>query len=430
VARETGNLKNKQVEKLIRAGEPGKHYDGRGLRLEIKGPSSASWVTRYQIDGVTRYMGLGSAFDFTLAEARERNRKLARQKIADGTDPVRARRAERTAKLAANAKTMTFAEACRRFLEQHSAKWESAKHRAQWQSTLTTYAMPILGALSVSEIDVPLVLKVLEQPVQAALGYPAGPLWQARCETANRLRGRIEAVLDWAKARGHRSGDNPAAWQIIGKVLPARGAQRHHAALPYRDVPAFMQGLQAQSGVAPKALQFLIYTAARSQEVLKARWDEIDLDAGVWTIAADRMKARKPHRVPLAPEVVALLRSLYVEADNDFVFIGARAAKPLAHTALALVLSRMGLNATVHGFRSAFRDWAGEATAYPHDICEAALAHVRGDKSVQAYARGDLFEKRRALMGSWAKFCTSPAGKASAEVVPMRAMTRAPHGKA
>ena len=198
------NLKNKQVEKLLRAGKPGKHYDGRGLRLEIRGPNSASWVTRYQIDGVARYMGLGSAFMFSLAEARERNRKLARQKIADGTDPVLVRRTEQAARRAAAAKAMPFTEATRRFLEQHGAKWESPKHRAQWSSTLKTYAEPILGALPVAEIDVPLVLKVLEQPVQAASGYQAGPLWETRPETGNRLRGRIESILDWAKARGHR----------------------------------------------------------------------------------------------------------------------------------------------------------------------------------------------------------------------------------
>lgn len=186
MARERGNLKNKQVEKLIRAGKPGNHYDGRGLRLEIRGSNSASWTTRYQIDGVTRYMGLGSAFDFTLAEARERNRKLARQKIADGIDPVLARQAEHAAKLAADAKALTFSEACRRFLEQHSAKWDSPKHRAQWQNTLKTYAEPIIGPLPVADIDVPLVLRVLEQPIEAARGFPAGPLWLSRPETANR----------------------------------------------------------------------------------------------------------------------------------------------------------------------------------------------------------------------------------------------------
>ena len=420
MARQRGNLKNKQVEKLIRAGKPGRYYDGRGLRLEIGGPNSASWATRYQIDGVERWMGLGSARDFTLAEARERNRKLVRQKLADGIDPLLTRQAEHAAKLAAAAKAMTFAEATRRFLEQHGAKWDNPKHRAQWQSTLKTYAEPVIGVLPVADLDVPLVLKVLEQPVKAARNYPAGPLWNARPETANRLRGRIESVLDWAKGRGYRQGDNSAAWSIIGKVLPARGVQQHHAALPYKDVPGFMAALRARQGVAAQALQFLIYTTARSQEVLHARWSEIDLDNAVWTVPAARMKARKSHRVPLAPEAVGLLRDLYTESGSDFVFIGTRAGRPLAHTALQVLLKRIEQPVTVHGFRSAFRDWAGETTAFPHEICEAALAHVRGDKSVQAYARGDLFNKRCKLMEAWAKFCTSPPKATAANLVAMR----------
>jgi integrase len=420
MARERGNLRAKQVEKLIRAGKPGKHYDGRGLRLEIKSQSSANWVARYQINGVTRYMGLGSAFDFDLGQARERNSRLVRQKLADGVDPLLARQSERAAKQADAAKAMTFSEACRRFLEQHSAKWDSSKHRAQWQNTLKTYAAPIIGALPVAHIDVSLVLKVLEQPIEAARGFPGGLLWQARPETANRLRGRIETILDWCKARGYRHGDNPAAWQIIGKVLPARGAKQHHAALPYNDIPAFMAELRAQEGVAAQALEFLILTAARSQEVLKARWGEIDLDESTWLIPGERMKARKPHRVPLAPEVVDLLRSLYREYGNEHVFIGTRTGNPLAHTALALALKRLGRPVTVHGFRSAFRDWAGETTAFPHDLCEAALAHVRGDQTIRAYARGDLFTKRRALMMAWSKFCTTPRGKAEGDVIPLQ----------
>jgi integrase len=423
MARETGNLKNKQVEKLLRAGKRGTHYDGRGLRLEVKGPSSASWISRYQLNGVERWMGLGSARDFTLAEARKRNRELVRQKLADGIDPLLTRQAERAAKLAAAAKAMTFAEACRRFLEQHGGKWGSSKHRAQWQNTLRVYAEPILGALPVAEIDVPLVLKVLEQPIEAALGNPAGSLWNARAETANRLRGRIESVLDWAKARGYRQGDNPAAWDIIGKVLPARGPTQHHTALPYRDVPAFMVALRERHGVAARALEFLIYTASRSQEVLKARWSEIDLDAGTWLIPGERMKARKPHRVPLAPQAVELLRGLYTESGSDFIFIGTQAGNPLAHSTLQMLLRRMEQPVTVHGFRSAFRDWAGETTAFPHDVCEAALAHVRGDQTIRAYARGDLFDKRRKLMAAWATYCSAPS-RTGATVTTLRGKGR------
>jgi integrase len=258
-------------------------------------------------------------------------------------------------------------------------------------------------------------------------------LWEARPETANRLRSRVEAILDWAKARGHRSGDNPAAWDVIGKVLPARRAKQHHAAMAYKDIPAFMAELRTHKvvadGVAAKAMQFLVYTAARSQEVLKARWSEIDLDAvkidpktllpvpdPVWNVPASRMKARKPHRVPLAPPAVDLLRSLYTESGNDLVFLGTQPGKPLAHTTLGWVLKRMGQPV----FRSSFRDWAGETTAFPHDVCEAALAHVRGDQSVQAYARGDLFDKRRKLMEAWADYCAKPVVKTDATVTPIR----------
>jgi integrase len=421
VARDTGNLKSKQVGKLIRAGKPAKHYDGQELRLEIKGPNNASWVARYQVAGVTRYMGLGSAKTFDLAEARERNRKLVRQKLADGVDPVAIRRADRAARQVEAAKAMTFAEATRRFLEQHNPKWANLKHRSQWENTLRTYAEPSIGSLPVADIDVPLVLKVLEQPVRAERGFQAGPLWSARPETANRLRGRIEAVLDWAKARGHRAGDNPAAWEVIGKVLPARGGPKHHAALPYTDIPAFMASLTKRGSVAAKAMAFAVLTAARSQEVLKARWSEVDLDTGVWTVPAERMKMRKEHRVPLSPSVIELLRGLYHEdgRDSGYLFIGARPGRPLGHTTLQQLLKRMNQSTTVHGFRSSFRDWAGEHTAFPHDVCEAALAHVKG-KTERAYQRGDLFSKRRALMTAWASFAASPREKTNKKVVPLR----------
>jgi integrase len=423
----TGNLKSKQVGRLVRAGEPGRHYDGQGLRLEIKGPNNASWVSRYQIDGVTRYMGLGSAKTFTLVEARERNRKLVRQKLADNVDPVATRRADHAARQAAAAKAMTFCEAARRFLEQHNAKWANLKHRSQWENTLRTYAEPIIGQLAVSEIDVSLVLKVLEQPRQAARRYPAGSLWDARPETANRLRGRIEAILDWAKARGHRTGDNPAAWDVIGKVLPARGGPKHHAALPYKDIPAFAASLLEQGGVTAQALAFAVLTAARSQEVLSARWSEVDLERGVWTVPAARMKMRREHRVPLAPLVIEMLRSLCRERDGDdgYLFIGTQRGRPLGHTTLQQLLKRMHQPVTVHGFRSSFRDWAGERTAFVHDICEAALAHTKG-KTERAYQRGDLFTKRRKLMEAWAKFALArPVNQQTGgEFVPMRREAR------
>jgi integrase len=224
-------------------------------------------------------------------------------------------------------------------------------------------------------------------------------------------------VLDWAKARGHREGDNPAAWTIIGKVLPARGGPKHHPALPYKDMPAFMTELRAEASVAARALEFLVYTASRSQEVLKARWGEFDLAVGVWTVPAERMKMRKEHRGPLAPSVLELLRGLFTESNNDFVFLGTQVGKPLGHTTLSALLKRMGREVTVHGMRSAFRDWAGETTAFPPDVCEAALAHIKG-KTERAYQRGDLFERRRTLMTAWAKFCALPSTTAGGDSLP------------
>jgi integrase len=437
VARETGNLKSKQVDKLIRAGAPGAHYDGRGLRLEIKGSSSAYWVSRYQIDHKIRYMGLGSAFDFSLEQARKRNRVLVRQKLADGIDPVLTRRAERAAAKVAAAKAKTFDEACRQYLEEHGGKWDSKKHKSQWENTLASYAGPIIGKLPVAKINLPLVLKVLEQPVAAARNKPAGTLWSVRRETASRLRCRIESVLDWAKGRGLRDGDNPAQWHLIKEVLVVeRDDPKHHAALPYRDMPGFMAELRAETGSAARALELLVLTAARSQEIIKAQWSEFELNevpvlicdadgtqgeitGPVWVVPAERMKARKEHRVPLTPEAVALLRALPVEDGNPFVFIGRDAGQPLGHSTLAQVLNRrLQRAATVHGMRSVFRDWAGDKTGFPHDVCEAAIAHVKG-KTERSYQRGDLLEKRRELMKVWAQYCTNPPAETGASVIPM-----------
>lgn len=413
--RHFGNLTAKQVSKLLTAGLPGKHYDGQGLRLEIKGPNSASWVGRYQIDGITRYMGLGSARVVDLQQARERNRKLVREKLLDGIDPVITRRTERAAKRAAAAKALTFNEAVKRYLADNKSKWTNARHAAQWQTTLEVYALPILGALPVADIDVSLIFKVLEQPVPQSPGGPAGTLWAARTETANRLRGRIEAILDWAKARGLRTGDNPAAWSIIGKVLPARNGGKHYDALPYQDVPQFMAELRQRESVVARALEFTILNATRSGEALKAEWSDIDFKSATWTIPEAHTKTGREHRVPLSDAAHALLRALPREEGNEHIFVG-KPGRGLGPTQLLEETKRLRPSCTTHGFRSAFRDWAGETTSFAHDICEAALAHVRGDKSVIAYARGDLFAKRRKLMAAWAKYATSaPKKKATAE---------------
>jgi integrase len=362
------NLTAKRVLKVLK--HPGRYGDGHGLTLVVKGPNNASWSLRYQRDGVEHWHGLGPIHTVSLGEARILARE-ARFKLLAGVDPIEARKAAKVQRALAAAKMMTFSEAARLFLQQHGDKWSNAEHARQWSATLKTYAEPVIGRLPVSEIDVPLVLRVLEQPMEAERGLPAGTFWATRTETANRLRGRIEQILDWAKARGYRTGDNPAAWSIIGKVLPARDAQQPHT-------PDLMRELRQRPGSDTRALEFLIYTAARSQEVLKARWSEIDFDAPggpIWTVPAMRMKMRKEHRVPLSPEAVELLRSLPREGGPDgYLFVGPSPGKPLGMPALRGVLERLGRDVTVHGMRSAFRDWAGERTAFAHEVCEAALA--------------------------------------------------------
>ena len=281
----------------------------------------------------------------------------------------------------------------------HEAAWKNPKHRAQWKATLATYAYPVFGDLSVSAIDTVLVQKVLD------------PIWSTKTETAGRVRGRMEAVLDWAKVRGYREGENPARWRgHLDKLLPNRRkvrAVKNHAALPYSKLPAFTAELRERTGVSAKALEFAILTAARTSKVIGATWSEIDLRSGVWTIPAHRMKAGKEHRVPLTDRALEILRSL--PREGDFVFMGGRAGKPLSNMALLELMRGMNPGFVPHGFRSTFRDWAADTTAYPSEVVEVALAHAIESKVEAAYRRGDLFEKRRRLMADWARFCGSPA---------------------
>lgn len=306
---------------------------------------------------------------------------------------------------------MTFDACAAAYIGAHETGWRNAKHRDQWRNTLSTYANPVFGSRPVQAIDVGLVMKALE------------PIWQTKPETASRLRGRIEAVLDWATVRGYRQGDNPARWRgHLDKLLPARNKIRsveHHAALPYDETAEFLAMLRSQEGIGARALEFLILTAARTGEVIGAQRDEIDLDEKVWIVPAARMKAGREHRVPLSPAAVAVLERMKESCEGDFVFPGGRRNKPLSNMALLAVLRRMGRgDLTAHGFRSTFRDWAAERTNFPREVAEAALAHTVGDKVEAAYRRGDLFDKRRQLMEAWARF--SAIGKAP-EVVPLTA---------
>jgi integrase len=401
-------LTTKRIAKL---GE-GRHRDPetRGLYLQVGPTGKKSWLLRYELNGRERFMGLGSLDDFTLKEARERAR-AQRQLLADGLDPIEKRKAERAAHNLAAAKVLTFEEAGRLYFDQHERKWRNAKHRAQFLSTLVMYAFPQIGRLSVAAIDTGQVLRVIE------------PIWQDKTETANRVRGRIESVLDWATVRGYRTGDNPARWKgHLSEVLPARSQiakAEHHPALAYTDLPSFMAALAEREGVAARALEFTIMTAARTGEAIGAQWPEIDLKTKVWTVPAGRIKGGREHRVPLADRAVEILRRLPREDGNPFVFIGP-GASGMSNMAMAAVLKRMARDdITVHGFRSTFRDWAAECTACPNHVVEMALAHVIGDKVEAAYRRGDLFAKRTRLMADWSRYCTRPAP--AGEVVPMRA---------
>lgn len=377
--------------------KPGLYADGGGLYLQITAAGVKSWLFRYMLAGKARGMGLGPLHTIGLADARARALDCRRQ-LLDGIDPIDARNAERAAKGITEGDAITFQHCAEKYIEAHRTGWKNVKHAEQWTNTLTTYAYPVFDSLSVAAIDTTRVMKVLE------------PIWTTKTETASRLRGRIESVLDWATVRGYRSGENPARLKgHLDTLLPKRSRVQkvtHHPALPYADLSAFMIKLRGQEGTATRALEFLILTATRTNEVIGSTWSEFNLDEGVWTIPAERMKMRKEHRVPLSTRAIALVKAQQQVKRGDYVFPGARDKKPLSNMAMLQLLERMKRDdITVHGFRSTFRDWAGETTHYPREVCEAALAHGIKDKAEAAYARGDLFVKRAALMQDWANFC-------------------------
>ena len=408
-----GNLNTAKLRTLTK---PGTYGDGAGLYLQVRGAENRSWLYRFKLNHKAHLMGLGTVADVSLAEAREAAaavRKLVRQ----GIDPIERRRMQR-AELAARAGLNTFSEVADAYIAAHEASWRNSKHRQQWRNTLDTYAVPILGKLPVAQVDVGSIMRVLE------------PIWREKTETASRLRGRIESVLDYASARGWRTGDNPARWRgHLDNLLPARSKiarVEHHPALPWRDIGAFMISLRNEEGVAAMALRFAILTATRTGEAIGARWSEIDLREAVWAIPGGRMKAGREHRVPLSDAAMAVLSEaskLRTKRDQDgLVFPGGKVGKPLSNMALLMLLRRMKRSdLTAHGFRSTFRDWCAEATNYPREVAEAALAHTVRDKTEAAYQRGDMMEKRRRLMAEWATFCgrAEPAG----EVVSLRAAT-------
>lgn len=421
--------------------QPGFYPDGLGLYLEVKDSGAASWIFRYMLTGAAHYMGLGAYPLIGLKEARDR-RDARRRLLLDGIDPLAAKREDRARKAAERAAAVTFKAAAESFIKGHRAGWRNEKHAWQWDQTLKAYVFPVIGALPVAAVDTGHVTKILE------------PIWTAKPETAARVRGRIEAILDYAKVHGWRTGENPARWKgHLQNVLPARAKVakvEHHAALPWREIGAFMAKLKEQDGTARLALQFAIMTAARTNEVLGATWGEIDMrpprrvtvgrdDKGepiidttgaLWTVPSERMKAGKEHRVPLSDAALAVLEEAaklrHGDRPTDYVFPGGKGGKSqkgLSNLAMLMLLRRMECgNLTVHGFRSTFRDWAAEATGYPRELAEAALAHALDSKVEAAYQRGDLLEKRRRLMGDWDAFCGHIPTADANNVTPIRAV--------
>ena len=393
---------------------PGLHADGGGLYLQIMGDGGRSWIFRYRVPGRQRQMGLGPAHTVSLAQARAAARD-ARQLRIQGLDPIEERRKAEADQKLEQGRGVTFDDAVDAYIEANKAAWRNEKHVKQWKSTLTTYATPRIGKLPVGEVETRHVLAVLE------------PIWQSKTETASRVRGRIENVLDWATVYGHRAGDNPARWKgHLDKILPAKAKVakvQHHAALPYPELPDFMKRLAKVQGVAARALEFAILTVARTSEILQADWSEFDLVKKVWIVPAERMKADREHRIPLSAPAIAILegmRARWLEVDarrwrgrgapeqpaepTGPVFFGLRAGKGLSNMSLLKVLKSLKRgDLTTHGFRSTFSDWAAETTNYPSEMIEMALAHKVANKVEAAYRRGDQFAKRHALMADWAR---------------------------
>ena len=392
--------------KVATAG-PGTHEDGAGLRLAVSAAGARKWVLRYTFNGRRREMGLGSFPVVGLADARDKAAD-ARKQVASGADPIEARRFESVA-------TPTFTSCAAQYIRAHRRGWRNAKHARQWVRTLKAYARPVIGTKPVDVIGTDDVLQILSE------------IWTTKNETAKRVQGRIESILNFAAARKWRDPENPARWRgHLDKLLPKPSRVKkvsHHPAMPYTDVPAFVAELKANSSVSALALRLLILTATRTSEVLQARWSEIDIESRIWVIPAIRMKTQREHRVPLAEEAVAILTVVPQVAGNPYVFPGARHGRPLSNMALLQLMRGMGYGVNgergdyvPHGFRSSFRDWSGEVSSYPRDVAEMALAHVIQNKVEAAYRRGDLFAKRAKMMQEWAQFCMQ---ETTEKVVPL-----------
>jgi integrase len=406
-----GRLTALQVQRLRKRG---KYPDGGGLYLILHKGGSRSWAFRYGRQGGT-WVGLGATHTVSLAEARERAKAL-RLQLADGIDPRAAKRGDQQAAQLVSARTVTFDECVNRYHEAHRAGWRNPRHIREWLASLRTHASPILGALPVADIDTGLICKVVE------------PLWNTKTATATRIRSRVEAVLDWAKVRGYRAGENPARWKgHLDHLLPVHRAvngAKHHAALPYAELPTFMAQLRKRNSSPARCLEFLILTEARLEQACAAGWDEINLQERIWTIPGRRMKSGRDHRVALCRRAMDMLEGQRKHhPDNAYVFPGAGGRGPQPTRQVWVICKRINRDITVHGFRSTFRDWAAEQTTYPREVAELALAHLVGSEVERAYMRSDLLQRRRALQEDWGSYCTSTPAEATS-VVPLRRRRR------
>lgn len=398
------NMGSRQLNRLTARSvatkqQPGLYCDGGGLYLQISPAGSKAWIFRYRspVTGKLRDMGLGACHAVGMVDARAKA-GTQRSLILSGLDPIAVRDEESRKRALDAAKAISFTQCATAYIESHKPGWRNEKHGEQWTNTIATYCAPVIGALPVQDVDTGLVLKILE------------PIWSTKAETASRLRGRIENILDWAKARGYRNGENPARWRgHLNQLLPALATKsrvEHHKAMPFAEVGSFVSELRNLKGNAARCLEFTILTAARTNEATQAMPEEFDLHAATWTIPAGRMKAKKEHRVPLSPRAVAIVKEM-LDKKGECIFPGGKAGhlkEPICNMVMLKLLERMKVPFTVHGFRSSFRDWAAERTAFPHEVCEMALAHTISNAAEAAYRRGDLFEKRRKLMEAWAEF--------------------------
>jgi integrase len=406
------------VKEVANKKKAGNYCDGGGLYLQVSESGSKSWVFRYTLNGRDRHMGLGPFHTVSLADARTAA-VLCRQSLLRKIDPIAARDAEHARQSLEAARSVTFVECATAYIKTHRPSWKNPKHADQWTNTIKTYCGPVIGPLPIQEVDTGLVMKVLE------------PIWTEKPETASRLRGRIESVLDWATVSGYREGENPARWRgHLENLLPSLNKKlrvKHHPALPFNEMGKFMESLRLQEGIAARALEFLILTAARTGETIGAKWEEFDLNTGIWSIPASRMKAGVEHRIPLSNRALEIALALRRARQSDYVFPGQKEGKPLTNMAMLGLLKRMGrMDLTVHGFRSSFRDWASECTNFPREVCEMALAHTIPNQAEAAYRRGDLIEKRWSLMEEWMRHCAG--SKAIGERLPVL-VSKLTHGK-